>query len=138
VKKILVVQSESLLLDVFRKVLKRGYHVTGTTTPEGALDAFRADRSIDLLITDVVLPVVSGMELAALLRAWKPGLRILLTAETPACYWSEKQTAEFHQLPSNSVVILEKPFYPDDLRTHVRCLAGVPETAVEEVAAPVG
>ncbi len=137
-KTILIVQSEPLLIDIFRKVLAGGYRIVTTTSPEEALDAYRQTRGIDLLITDVVLPVISGMELAGLLRAWAPRLRVILTAETPAWYWSQRQIEQYNEVASDYVVILEKPFYPEDLRLQVRSLVGFPEKPVEEVPAPVG
>ena len=46
-------------------------------TIEQALDHLRNDSSIELLLTDVGLPGISGRELADMARVYRPGLPVL-------------------------------------------------------------
>jgi CheY-like chemotaxis protein len=126
-KTILVVQTERLIAELFRRVLGAGYIVLEASSGEEALDVCRRSGDIDLLIIDVALPVVSGMELASLLKKWLPKLRIILTTDTEPELWSESLKAELRQTLSDSIAILKIPFSPDDLRARVIGLIGFPE-----------
>ena len=140
-KTILVIQSEPLLLEVCKRILDGRYSMVEAASATEALETYRQFPGVDLLITDVMLPVISGMELASLLKAWSPRLRILLTAETPFEYWTEEQQTAFYAIRSECVAILEKPFYPDQLRAEVENLIGPPEnvpTRVSRSAAVTG
>ena len=135
-KTILIVQEEPLLIEVFKRTLSN-YRLLDATSAVQAMDVYRRCPKIDLLITDMVLPVVSGMELASLLKAWLPELQVILTADTPAEYWSTEQTILFGEISSESVAVLEKPFLPAQLREQVAVLIG-PPAAVPSIAVPVG
>lgn len=54
-----------------------GYRCTLADTIERALDHLREDPSIELLLTDVGLPGISGRELADMARTYRPGLPVL-------------------------------------------------------------
>lgn len=72
---ILLVEDEDAVRQVTRHVLESaGYLVLEASSGEHALAAFhRFDSSIHLLLTDVVMPGMSGTELAAHLEAIRPG-----------------------------------------------------------------
>lgn len=133
-KTILVVQHERLVAGLFSHVLGGGYTVLEAASAEEALDAYRHIETIDLLIVDVALPVVSGMELASLLKQWLPRLRIILTADTLPEFWSESKKAELRDNLSDSIAILKMSFSPDDLRARVIGLIGFPERVFTLVA----
>jgi CheY-like chemotaxis protein len=76
---VLLVEDEPGLRDVARQVLvKCGYTVVTASSGEEALERCR-DRRLepDLLITDVVMPGMSGSQLVARLRATRDKLRVL-------------------------------------------------------------
>jgi two-component system cell cycle sensor histidine kinase/response regulator CckA len=79
---ILLVEDEQALRTLVTRILRQhGYAVTVARHPAEAQDIAR-DRSarIDLLLTDVVMPEVTGTELAAQLCAIRPDLRVLYTS----------------------------------------------------------
>ncbi len=77
---VLLVDDETALLEVWRETLTGlGYRVTAARSAEEALAAFmEAPRSFDLLLTDQVMPRISGTELAGLLLNLRPGLPVVL------------------------------------------------------------
>jgi PAS domain S-box-containing protein len=65
---------------VVRQLTSLGYRVLEAEDASTAFQALRTGTPIDLLFTDVVMPGVSGIEVAAAARAARPGLRVLLTS----------------------------------------------------------
>lgn len=133
-KTILVVQPERRVAGLFSRALGPGYTILETTSAQEALDACRHKETIDLLIVALDLPVVSGMELASLLKEWLPALRIILTGDRSRESSSQSQKAGFRETLSDSVAILKMPFSPDDLRAKVIGLIGFPERVVTLIA----
>jgi two-component system cell cycle sensor histidine kinase/response regulator CckA len=76
---ILIVEDSRLLRRVTREFLERaGYRVVLAASPAEAIQAARSHfGSIDLVLTDVVLPEMSGPELVRRLLAEHPSLRVL-------------------------------------------------------------
>jgi len=65
---------------VVRQLSTLGYRVLEAEDAQAAFQVLRTDTPIDLLFTDVVMPGVSGIEVAAAAREARPGLRVLLTS----------------------------------------------------------
>ena len=81
VSSILVVEDERLVRIVLRHYLQRaGYEVIEAHDLE---DALGIGRRVDLLITDVVLPTITGPQLAAHLCLANPELRVLYMSAHP-------------------------------------------------------
>ena len=76
---VLLVEDDESVGSVARRILERaGYHVLATSTPEAALTLEAGFRdTIHLLITDVVMPGMSGRQVADELRRRRPGLAVL-------------------------------------------------------------
>lgn len=70
---------ESLVLLASRMLAKMGYQVRGFSKPEQALAAFSADpTAFDLVLTDLSMPGMSGMDVARKMLEIRPDLPILL------------------------------------------------------------
>jgi two-component system cell cycle sensor histidine kinase/response regulator CckA len=76
---VLVVEDEFELGRIVQRLLEsRGYTVVVATGPLDALEIARRDpRPLDLLLTDVIMPQMSGKQLAEHMAALRPGLRTL-------------------------------------------------------------
>lgn len=113
---ILVVDDAPEVATYVRCVLRlAGYVVHSAQRAEEAMEILRSDRQIDLLLTDVIMPDMDGLDLAVSAVVARRGLPVLLM-----CAW-----------PSNPIVrkketcafpMLQKPFTPKQL------LAGVEST----------
>ncbi|HET9402937.1 MAG TPA: PAS domain S-box protein [Candidatus Acidoferrales bacterium] len=81
-ERVLYVDDEAALVTLgTRKLEKLGYRVSGFTDPVGALEAFRAAPSyFDILITDLSMPQMSGLDLAREMREERPDLPIVVTS----------------------------------------------------------
>jgi PAS domain S-box-containing protein len=116
---VLVVDDEDGVRDFIERALSRlGYHVTAVSSGEEALERVRGyfAEPIDLLITDVVLPGMSGPELATALGASRPQMPILYVSG-----YASDVTA-FYGLPGLAAHVLAKPFGMDTLVRRVRTI----------------
>jgi two-component system, cell cycle sensor histidine kinase and response regulator CckA len=126
---LLLVEDEPAVRKVVERTLTRsGYRVLLAGTGEEAIDlCAREPVSPDLLITDVVMPGMSGAELARRARALKPGLPVLFMSG----YADE--VVSHHGVLDTGVEFIQKPFSPEVLAARVReVLEG--SSRVEEAA----
>lgn len=56
---------------------RQGYHVLESQSPEQALEMAAGGGSIDLLLTDIVMPGMNGFDLAHRVGELRPGIKIL-------------------------------------------------------------
>ena len=79
---ILFVDDDGCITDVANEILKyHGYQVTTTSLPGDALDLIRSHpKEYDLLITDQIMPVLSGVQLAAAVMEIRKDLPIILVS----------------------------------------------------------
>jgi two-component system cell cycle sensor histidine kinase/response regulator CckA len=82
---ILLVDDDDAVRDLFVGVLRlRGYQVLEAASGEQAREVFdNFDGRVDLLISDVVMPGLSGPELARVLTLADPTLRLLFVSGYP-------------------------------------------------------
>ncbi len=99
----MLVDDEPAVLAIAERVLvTAGFAVTAFSSPLEALQCgLGAPDSFDLLVTDVVMPDLTGPRLAERLRARRPGLPVLLMSGNP--------------MTSVDDPLLPKPFSPDAL-----------------------
>ncbi|MBK7784450.1 MAG: MASE1 domain-containing protein [Gemmatimonadetes bacterium] len=115
---VLVVEDERMVRDLVRRTLARaGYQVLEAADGEAALALARTEPgTIDLLLTDVVMPRLGGRQLAARLQAERPGLRVLFMSG----YASD--AGDLHDLVLGAGDFLQKPFAPSRLLERVGAL----------------
>ena len=80
--------------------------------------AARQDTSVELLLTDVVMPELSGKELCERLRAVRPRLRVLYMSGYTA------DVIAHHDILEDGVHFIQKPFTMDDLARAIRTALG--------------
>lgn len=119
---ILLVEDEDLIRGLAERTLtKLGYEVLSASQGGNALlIAERHEGPIHLMVTDVVMPQMSGMDLAERLDPIRPDMKVLYISG-----YSE-EIVEGHMVVEEGMNFLAKPFLPDDLARAVRrVLSGV-------------
>ncbi|WDN90393.1 hypothetical protein BuS5_03364 [Desulfosarcina sp. BuS5] len=91
-EKILYIDDEKQIIDFGQEILEGlGYKVVAKTTPTDALEIFRADPdSFDIVITDMTMPKMTGIELAVQISIIRPGIPIILCSGYNANITKEK------------------------------------------------
>jgi CheY-like chemotaxis protein len=120
---VLLVEDEEQVRELARRVLERvGYTVLAAQDAEAATAiADRHAGHIHLLVTDMLLPHLSGRELAARLSIHRPAIKVLYISGT-----SEGSVARLRLLEPG-MEFLEKPFSLDRLLRTVRQVLGRPD-----------
>lgn len=119
---VLVVEDEQAVRRTACKTLERaGYRILQAAAPEEALRIFQQNADdIDLFLTDVVMPQMSGSELAERIRRIRPEIPILFMSG-----YTDEAVIRHGELAPNAD-FLQKPFSPAVLsRTIERMLAPV-------------
>ncbi len=114
---ILLAEDEPLLRELGETILTQaGYKVVSAPSPD-ALDSFIAEYEgkIDLLLTDVVMPGMSGPELVKVVKARWPEVRVL--------YMSGYADDEIEDLDRDAG-FLQKPFTPSELTAKIAEVLG--------------
>jgi two-component system, cell cycle sensor histidine kinase and response regulator CckA len=119
---ILLVEDEEPLRSLTRNLLvQSGYTVLETGDAAQALEIVnRHGGSIHLLLTDVVLPGMSGIVLAEEMHRMYPGMKVLFMSGYT--YYAGSSQKEL----DTDAFLLRKPFAPDELRLKVREVLGTP------------
>jgi two-component system, cell cycle sensor histidine kinase and response regulator CckA len=115
---ILVLEDENALRGLIRQVLSRaGHTVLDTGDPEEAIQLCqRHPGDIALFITDMVLPKLSGPQVAERVLQLRPGVRIIYTSGYPG------KASIPNRLRQYGTTFFEKPFTPDTLVRKVRAV----------------
>jgi two-component system cell cycle sensor histidine kinase/response regulator CckA len=113
---VLVVEDEEPLRRLTRRILEsRGYTVFDAADGEEAIRTLASASSrVDLVLTDVVMPGMSGRELVERLLPVYPWLRVLFMSG-----YTEDMMLQ-HRIAELGIAVVEKPFTRDDLERAVR------------------
>ncbi|MEP7383405.1 MAG: response regulator [Gemmatimonadota bacterium] len=120
-RSVLVVDDEESVRRVAARTLRReGYRVSEARDADEALSLVSQDPSVaDLLLTDLVMPGLSGVELASCMVAARPDVRVLFSSGASALALGESA-----RLPRGAA-FLPKPFTSKALGDRVRALFGL-------------
>ncbi len=121
--RILLVDDERPIVDFGTLVLEEaGYEVVATDSSERALTIFSRDHeSLDLVITDMAMPGLTGVQLFGMIREKRPDMPVLL------CTGYSEHVSEDSARAMGIDGYLAKPFTSEDLTGEVaRILTGTP------------
>ena len=111
---LLVEDEDAVRVFAARALKSKGYKVFEARTGEQALEILKVQASVDIMVTDMMMPGMDGGTLARLVRAERPEIKILLISG-----YSEEvargdivDTDDFHFLP--------KPFSLGQLTAKVK------------------
>lgn len=114
--KVLVVDDERVIADTLAIILNQGgFDASAVYTGTGAVEKARQEKP-DLIISDVIMPDMNGIEAAIKIRQILPGCKILLfSGQAATADLLEKARLEGHEFE-----ILAKPVHPTDLLAKLR------------------
>lgn len=121
-KTILLVEDEDMLRGLIRELLEiKGYAVLCASQGLEALELVTASSaSLDLVLTDVVMPHMNGFELVEELRKIYPALRVIFMSG----YTGSSNSSIHKSLEFPGVAFLEKPFRLHALISKIEELLG--------------
>ena len=111
----LVVEDAEGLRELTRRLLERqGYTVLVAANADEALRLFEQNPSIDVLLTDVVMPGASGPELTRQLVEQRPALKVIYMSG-----YTEDAIVH-HGVLNPGIAFLHKPFTSETLGRKIR------------------
>jgi signal transduction histidine kinase/ActR/RegA family two-component response regulator len=122
---ILLVEDDRVVRPLVTEILETyGYAVLPAADGREAIEiAEQQAGSIDLLLTDIIMPGMNGRELADTLTTEYPALKVVFTSGYPA------DATVRDGLSETDVAFIEKPYLPEDLARIVRRIIDAPVTA---------
>jgi two-component system, cell cycle sensor histidine kinase and response regulator CckA len=120
---ILLAEDDEAVRRVVAEALRfYGYTVVEACDGLSAIELAKEQESIDLVLTDVVMPGMTGRELVEQLLEERPTLKALFTSGYPA------DTVLRRGIAKARVAFIEKPYLPGDLALKVREVLDAPAT----------
>jgi DNA-binding NtrC family response regulator len=109
-EKILIIDDEKSVLDMLNVVFKKeGYRVKKSLSAQKALELID-EEDFDLILSDIRLPQISGMELLRKIKEIKPGIPVIMIT----AYGTIKQAVEAFKAGAIDYVV--KPFDVEELK----------------------
>jgi DNA-binding response OmpR family regulator len=114
--RVLIVDDEEVIANTLAMILNQaGFETHAVYSGEAALEAAQAFDP-DVLISDVIMPGITGIETAIRLRAISPACRVLLfSGQASTANMLEKARGQGYEFE-----ILTKPVHPSDLLARMR------------------
>ncbi|WP_339489219.1 response regulator [Pseudomonas sp. EL_65y_Pfl2_R95] len=114
---ILVVEDDAVVRTLTLEVLEAfGYQAFGAEDGDTALSILRSEQALSLLMTDIGLPDISGLDLAQQAQVLRPEIAVLLASG----YEVQQQTST----GNGAVATITKPFQLDLLRSTLQAMLG--------------
>jgi two-component system response regulator PilR (NtrC family) len=113
-ERLLIVEDEDTLCESLQRVFRaEGYEVDRADSAESAFRLL-TDKSYDLIITDIILPGISGIELLTKYRKQSPGQKVIIIT----AYGSMSTAVE--AIKAGACDFLLKPLMHDEMKRAVR------------------
>jgi PAS domain S-box-containing protein len=123
---VLVVEDEPAVRDMTTQLLERaGYQVDAVTDGAAALAAAEVAQPFDVLVTDVVMPNMSGIELAEQMMDRFPGIGVVLLSGYTA------ETLDLERVTARGALFLPKPVTSNQLLQGVNLAAASRRAAAD-------
>ena len=109
--KVLVIDDERVIADTLAKILdQNGFEASAVYTGQAAVESARSIEP-DLIISDVIMPDMNGIEAAINIRKFLPGCKILLfSGQAATADLLDHARSQGHEFE-----IVAKPIHPSDL-----------------------
>lgn len=112
---ILIAEDDDSMLNFLTLALKRaGHTVISAKDGQSAFSAIKDKEEFDLLLTDIVMPGMDGLELSKQAKKLRPNLKIMFITGFAAMVMDGKNNEE-----NQNTHMLSKPFHLNDLVTKV-------------------
>ena len=119
-QRILVVEDEAPVRElVVRELREAGYTVEEAADAEAGLVRLQTEHAVDLLLTDIGLPGITGRRLAAEARRLRPGLKVLFVTG-----YEHDAATDAAEPCEDGTDLLPKPFALGELLSRVGALLG--------------
>jgi PAS domain S-box-containing protein len=118
-RRILVIDDEPLIVATVKRVLGGVHDVVGVTDPQAGVDRVLADPTFDVVLCDLMMPGLTGMDVFARVARERPGIEQRFIFVSGGAF--TRQTREFLQKVPNARLM--KPFTADEL---VSAIASAP------------
>jgi len=130
---VMIVEDQDDVRSYTRRVLERsGYKVIEAASGEEAIAmAFRSNERIHLLVSDIILGSMNGLEVWNEFRRLRPACRLLFVSG-----YSDKVISERGVL-TDGFTLLQKPYTPDALLHQVRTILSQLDTSVADHSPPL-
>jgi len=113
-ERLLIVEDEDTLCQSLQRVFQReGYEVDIADSAESAFELLK-EKSYDLIITDIILPGISGIELLARYRKANPSQKVMIIT----AYASFETAVE--AIKAGACDFITKPLMHDEMKRVVR------------------
>jgi len=108
------------MTELFRQYMtRRGFQVLVATTGAEAIRIAGQEAGISLVMTDMTMPGMSGVQLAEALLTELPGVPVMIATGHDA-------SSGIEGMPTNVVAVVQKPFQNRDLIRNIRSILGLP------------
>ena len=113
-ERLLIIEDEDTLCESLKRVFIRdGYEVDSADSAEAAFK-FLEDRSYDLIITDIILPGISGIELLTKYRKKNPAQKVMVITAYASL------TTAVDAIKAGACDFIIKPLMHDEMKKAVR------------------
>jgi CheY-like chemotaxis protein len=125
---ILIVEDDPAVRRLAVVILRNcGYKIQESNNAFEALEVIRRNPNFDLVLSDVIMPQMSGKELSDRLKGQCSETKILLMSG-----YTDDALAH-HGVLDEGLLFVEKPFSPAKLARKVRAVLDSPRGAIEEI-----